>query len=297
MIKVLVTGPTGMLGTALIRTFVEDEKYAVFGMGRSLTQLLPAGKQVLVDFSEPTSVKVIDIDVDVIIHTAALTDLNLCEVQPELAYKINVESTAEIAAKLKRGGTMFYISTDSVFDGKKGSYTESDVPMPLNTYAKTKLEGERVSKERFAEATIIRTNIYGFHEPLKNSLAEWAFQQWGKKKPLSGFTDVIFNALYTGQLSKVIKFMVDNRIKFPILNVASREYMSKYEFLNALRAKLGISKNLLTESSSDQFPSPISRPLNTSLDVSLLETFHESPSVIEGLDQWINEVPHTNVNN
>lgn len=297
MIKVLVTGPTGMLGSSLIRTFITDKRYAVFGMGRSLTHLLPKGNQILVDFSQPTSVKALDIDVDIIIHTAALTDLNVCELQPELAYKINVESTGEIAAKLKAGGTMLYISTDSVFDGKKGNYTESDLPIPLNTYAQTKLEGEKVSQVKFPETTIVRTNIYGFHEPLKNSLAEWAFQQWSVEKTISGFTDVIFNALYTGQLSKVLKFIIDNRIKFPIVNVASKQHMSKYEFLRVLKGKLGLTKNLLTPSSSDQFPSPIRRPLNTSLDISLLEKFHKPPSITEGLDQWVSEVRNAHVYN
>lgn len=291
----MITGSTGMLGNRIIRAFLIDSRYSLIGVGRSLTALLPKQDQIQVDFSMPSGLISLEVKADVIIHTAAMTDLKLCEADSKLAYKVNVESTGELAKKIKPGGAFFYISTDSVFDGLKGNYQESDTPNPLNTYARTKLAGEQISRVVFPDSTIIRTNIYGFHEGMKNSLAEWAFQAWQKEQEIAGYTDVVFNAVYTGYLADVIKSMIDNQIHYPVLNVASREILSKYDFLNLFREKLGIDKGLLVATTSDHFPSLIKRPLNTSLDVSLLKSFKSVPTMIDGLDAWIRDVRNAQI--
>lgn len=290
MKKVLITGSSGMLGGSLIRAFLPDKRFSLTGMSRSFTGLLSDKDQIRVDFSQPASLQSVDVTADVIIHTAAITDLKLCETDPELAHKVHVEATAELVKKVKPGGVFLYISTDSVFDGKKGGYSESDVPNPLNTYAQTKLKGEQVSLAGFSRTMVIRTNIYGFHDGLKNSLAEWAFQEWSKGKSISGFTDIIFNALYTGQLADVIKTIVEEGVYYPVLNVASQEFISKYDFLNTFRQKLGVSESLLSAATSDRFPSAIQRPRDTSLDLSLLKTFYKAPSLDEGLERWIRDL-------
>ncbi|MEM2915265.1 MAG: sugar nucleotide-binding protein, partial [Candidatus Bathyarchaeia archaeon] len=97
---------------------------------------------------------------DVIVHTAALTDVDYCEEHPDEASILNVEGTRNLVAAAKNIGTEFvYISTDSVFDGKKGMYVEEDVPNPINCYAKTKLEGEKLLNVLDQGYTIIRTCI------------------------------------------------------------------------------------------------------------------------------------------
>jgi dTDP-4-dehydrorhamnose reductase len=290
MTKILLTGSTGMLGNALIRAFLPDKRYALTGMGRSRTDLLHRQEQLQVDFSQPASIRAQNIEVDVAIHTAALTDLKLCESQPDLARKVHVDASAEVAGKVKPGGLFIYISTDSVFDGRKGNYAESDVPSPLNVYASTKLKGEEVCTSVFSRTMTLRTNIYGFHNPLRGSLAEWAYVEWRKGNTISGFTDVIFNALYVGQLADIIKTIVDKGLYQPLLNVASQEVMSKYQFLDLFRSKLELPESLVRKASSVDFPSPIQRPPDTSLDITLLKSFYNAPSIGDGLAQWIRDV-------
>jgi dTDP-4-dehydrorhamnose reductase len=289
MKNILITGSTGMLGGALIRSFLPDKRYVLTGMGRSYTNLLSNREQVIIDFSNPERIKNLRWDYDIVIHTAALTDLALCENNPELATRVHVESTGQLAKKMSNGGMFFYISTDSVFDGTRGWYSEDDPTQPLNVYAKTKLQGEQASLECAGTTSVVRTNIFGFHDTLKNSLAEWAFNEWSMGKKISGYTDVVFNPVYTGELAVIIKRLVDDHLHYPVINVGSPEAISKFQFLDSLRRKLDFDEALISPSVSNQNNS-IKRPLNTSLDTRLLEQFYSPWSISQGLDHWIKDL-------
>lgn len=289
MKKILITGSTGMLGSDCVQSFLNDDTCEVFGLSRRPNTMLDRAHQFGIDLSDPSSIRQINIRPDVIIHTAAITDLGLCERQPELAKRVHVDASAMLAGLLKKDGQLIYISTDSVFDGVKGDYSEKDEPNPLNAYARTKFWGEdAVRQPNAGTTTVIRTNIYGLHNPPGNSLAEWAIREWRAGKPISGFSDILFNAVFTRQLAVVIKYLIDQRIKFPILNVASDKPISKYSFLDALRDALSIAPGLLVPASSDDFPSVVKRPKNTSLQTALLATFHKVPTLDAGIRELVN---------
>jgi dTDP-4-dehydrorhamnose reductase len=287
--KVLITGVTGMLGSDLVKTFSSLEQYEVFGLGRSLSPALPRENQFVVDLMQTKQIEEIPLVPDIIIHTAAITDLSLCEKEPTIANQVNVVASAALAGLCNREGTFLYVSTDSVFDGTKGNYAESDTPNPLNVYAKSKLNGEyEVQKEMGERAIILRTNIYGFHLPLRNSMAEWAYQEWMLGKTISGFTDTIFNAVHTYQLAHVMRKIIENGISHPVINIGSNESISKFEFLERLRQKLNVDKAFLKPALSTVFPSAIKRPKNTSLNTTLLSTFCSVPDFESGITDWLN---------
>jgi dTDP-4-dehydrorhamnose reductase len=291
MKKVLITGSTGMLGSELIRVFLRDARYELFGLSRTFSPYLPQSKQLIVDLSQQGFQQQIGLRPDVIIHTAALTDLNLCEQNPELATMVHVNASLALTTLLKPDGRFIYISTDSVFDGHSGGYVESDTPNPLNVYALTKLQGEQaVQNIPTIKSCILRTNIYGFNIPVKHSLAEWAYREWMNGKKILGFTDTIFNAVYTQQLSSIIKFMLDENFFYELLHVASKEILSKFDFLEQLRVALSVDRDLLTPATSDQFQSSIKRPKNTSLGTRLLSEFHDVPEIKKGIQEWVKDL-------
>lgn len=289
MKRILITGVTGMLGSDLARMFSSMGKYEVFGLGRSISSAIPKANQFIVDLKETDQIERLNFIPDIIIHTAAITDLNLCEKDPEMANQVHVEASRALASLCGKQSIFFYISTDSVFDGTKGNYSESDIPSPLNVYAKSKLRGEyEVQKLVGDRAIILRTNIYGFHLPLKNSMAEWAYKEWMLGKTISGFTDTIFNAVYTHQLAEIIGRIIDSNILYPVINIGSNEAISKFDFLEKFRKKLNIDKALLKPALSTSFPSAIMRPKNTSLNTTLLSTFYSVPDFETGISNWIN---------
>jgi dTDP-4-dehydrorhamnose reductase len=296
MKKILITGSTGMLGSDLVKGFLALEQYEVYGLGRSVSPLMPLANQFVTDLALPFDTAIIDITPDVIIHTAALTDLNVCEQNPALADQIHSVASRSLA-KLSGKNTLFiYISSDSIFNGEKGMYSETDAPDPLNVYALSKLKGEHaVLHENKGLTTIIRTNIYGFHLPMKNSLAEWAYREWAAGKKIYGFTDIIFNAVFTSQLVAIIHFLIDHHAVFPVLNVGSDTAISKYDFLEKFGQALRIDSNLLKPALSSDVPSTIARPKNTSLDTSLLSSFYRVPDFASGIQQWLEQAVITAV--
>ena len=126
-------------------------------------------------------------------HCAAATNVDWCEDNPKQAEAINVQATAdlaEIAAALN--ARFVYISTDSVFDGKRGDYAETDEPAPLNVYARSKLAGEQETLRLNAAAIVVRVSIYGWNAQKKESLAEWVLRRLEEGSDVPGFTDVFF---------------------------------------------------------------------------------------------------------
>lgn len=148
-IKILVTGAGGLLGSCL--TSALSDKYIVKGIGRSDCDITDAKKVKEVLIRESPRV---------VIHAAALTDVDACEKDPRSAFNINAEGTRNIAQACAGSGTvLIFISTDYVFDGTKlSAYTEDDEPKPINVYAQSKFEAEKICAMTLKEYLIIRTS-------------------------------------------------------------------------------------------------------------------------------------------
>ena len=175
--RVGITGAGGMLGTALIdKLCVENEIYA--------TDKNEGLKKEKVYWS---CFDLLDFDllkkwlqtsrVDVVIHCAAIVDVDMCEAMPKQAEDLHVNSTKIIAEYLDSfNGYLIYISTDLLFDDKKQTpYTEEDITNPLNVYAKTKLDGELVVLG-MKNGLVLRTNIIGWSRSSKLSFFEWVLK-------------------------------------------------------------------------------------------------------------------------
>lgn len=162
--RILITGPTGQLGRELIRVLEEEEL------------LLLTHKDI--DIREPKVVQAIaELKPNIIIHTAAYTDVDGCELDPELAFWVNATGTRHVILGAENvGAKLVYISTDYVFDGEKGvPYVESDVTCPINVYGCSKLMGEDFVRSCSVQSIVVRTAwVYG--EGRKNfitSVLEW----------------------------------------------------------------------------------------------------------------------------
>jgi len=141
--KVLVTGASGLLGSNLSWRYAYNSECTGWYASRPIT--IPSVSTERIDLTDHDSVaKALDrIQPDLIVHTAAATDVEWCEQNAENAKAINEDATISLAHKAEEHGAKFvYTSTDSVFDGKTGNYSESDAPRPLNAYAASKVRSE-----------------------------------------------------------------------------------------------------------------------------------------------------------
>jgi dTDP-4-dehydrorhamnose reductase len=225
---------------------------------------------------------------DWVINCAALAIVDACEENPHLAYRMNTELPAKLASLVARGGArLVHLSTDAVFDGERGEYTEDDRPNPLSVYARTKLEGERAVAEANPGALIARVNLFGWSLSGKRSLAEWFFYNLQDGRQLMGFTDVYFCPLLVNDLARVLLKMLSLHLS-GLYHVVSSECSSKYNFGVALAHLFGLDASQIKPASIDQASLRASRSPNLTLrTVKLSRDLREPlPGLADGLDRF-----------
>jgi dTDP-4-dehydrorhamnose reductase len=288
-----VTGATGMLGEKIVKYFSLNSFYKVFATYRNEKVL--SNENISwnkIDLNNKTELNKIltSIEPDIIIHCAANVNLEQCELDIDDANYMhsNVINEFYIASP---NSIFIYISTDSVFNGEKGDYSESDFPDPINNYALTKLNGENQVIKFYNKYLIIRTNIYGCHSVGNTtSLAEWALSKLSKNESINGFENVFFNPVYTLQLAMVIEALLRIEAR-GIVNVACDEVISKFSFLNKIAKRFNFNQDLILKSKSTNQNFLARRPLNTSLNNSLLETLiGKKLKLTDGMNMLYNDL-------
>jgi dTDP-4-dehydrorhamnose reductase len=183
---------------------------------------------------------------EVVIHAAAIANLEVCEKNPELAQQVNADLPGELA-KLTRelGIKLVHISTDAVFDGEKGDYVETDEPNPLGVYSQTKLEGEQQVMDANPDAIVARVNFFGWSLTGKRSLSEFFYNNLSAGKQVKGFTDVNFCPLQVNQLAETLMEMVSLDLK-GIYHTVSKDCLNKYDFGCRIAEQFGFDKGLIT---------------------------------------------------
>lgn len=229
---------------------------------------------------------------DLIINCASNIKIDYLEKNISCAFSINANGAKNVATVAnKHGIRLAHISTDSVFDGKRGMYSEEDTPNPINVYAKSKLLGEQLVTENSNNHVIIRTNFYGMNQN-KDFLFNWVLKNLQHNTPITGFTDVIFTPLEISNLSKMI-LEISNLEYDGIIHLASDEVLSKYEFVLRIATILGFDCDLIKKGSIDENVGFIAkRPKNTSLSNKKSKKLLETKII--SLTDWLHDIKKIN---
>ena len=247
-----------MLGSAIVSKLLLQNTFEVFVISNS--NFISNEKVSLITIQDLEK-----FTFDVFFHCAAEVNVNLCERNFEHALKANSDYTSLLFNKVF-AKKYFYISTDSIYEGIYGNYTEIDSPKPLNNYSKSKLNGEIQVQLATNKYYIVRTNIFGKYSKSKSSLFEWAESEFKQGNHVNGFTNVFFNPLYVGHLTEVLFEILHKNLEFGVYNVGCSEYISKYDFLVKVADFFGISQNFVVPTNFN-FPNDVApRPLNTTLN-------------------------------
>jgi len=282
--KILITGATGLLGPALINSFSSYELYGIYW-----DYPLKTSKCKLFhhDISEDSVLKLIpQIKPDVIIHAAALTDVDLCEKDNALADKVNIVGTRNIVKGAEiANAKVVYVSTDFVFDGEKGNYTEEDTPNPINYYGRSKYLGEKAVIDSNVHYLIARTSLYGWNVQNKISFAEWVINKLGNNEKIDLFSDQFNSMISTHDFSDILSVTVEKNLK-GTLNIASKERISKYDFGMAVASVFGLNNTLIQKSDFVVDITKAKRPMDVSLNVDKLESLGiKVPNTKESLER------------
>lgn len=241
-IKTLVLGISGMLGSAVYRTFCSDAKFDVVGTARSnaVRRHIPdGGPGRLV-----TDVDVLDQDrmvalfcderPDLVINCVGLVKQLPSAKDPLVALPINALFPHRLARLCQVSkARLVHISTDCVFSGDKGQYLESDPADALDLYGRSKHLGEVVT---YPHAVTLRTSIIGREIGTAHSLVDWFLNQQGQVK---GFTRAIFSGLPTDELARVIRDVVVPNPQLSGLYHVSSDAIAKYDLLRLVADAYG----------------------------------------------------------
>lgn len=290
MSRLLITGASGLLGANLVldaRAAGHEVSAAYFknpikaeAIDSYCTDLREVTEtQMLVRVARP----------EWIIHCAAATDVDGCEADREMAWRLNVTAPASLAEAARAvSARIVYISTDSVFDGTSAYHREEDPPNPRNVYAASKLAGERAVAEAVPDALIVRTNIYGWNMQKKHSLAERILEELLAGKTVYGFPDVFCCPILVNDLGQVLLQMIEAALT-GVYHVTGSERCTKYDFALAIARLWGLDEGLVQSCSFRTVPWLIApRPPDTSLDVTKVTRALSIalPDVQTGLRRW-----------
>lgn len=225
----MVTGSTGALGQALMAALKAADQ-PTLGVART-------GGDRNLDLTDRDKLYAVlkEVQPTVIINTAAVTDLAMCEGQPDLAYAVNAEAVRTMADWSGEAGTkLVQISTDHFFTGDRDRPHDEDAPVVLlNTYAATKHAGEEAALKA-PDALVIRTNFTGPRgRPDQPTFAEWALDAIRRRRPMALFHDYFTSTLDSGSCARAIIDLVAAEARGRI-NVASSQVASKRDFVRAL---------------------------------------------------------------
>ena len=287
--KILITGGSGLLGQALMNIFKDQEIYGTYYQHTGTQE-----KLLYLDItSEKDVTSLIEkIKPRVVIHTAAMTDVDDCEVHAQKAMQINAEGTRNLVLAANQIGAKFvYLSTDYVFNGEKGLYTEEDPVDPINVYGESKLAGEKIVQQGCRDFFIARTSvIYGSAE---GNFATWLLSRLAQQKQLSIVDDQYASPTYNRDLAEQLKALIQNDAQ-GIFHTAGGERMNRYQFALRIAYCFGYDVALIKPVDIHTLPWIAKRPHDSSLNISKISPFKKPYKVQQALGELYAEVRGVN---
>jgi dTDP-4-dehydrorhamnose reductase len=248
-VKILVTGSTGLLGRALSRHL--SLAHHVVGLSRH-PDVCRDSTQVICNLQDAEALRRVigDVRPDIVVNSQALADVDLCERDPALAHAQNVETTARLVAAVSQAGVgLLHISTNYVFDGRKGApYEERDRPNPMNVYGATKLAAEQLVLAA-PRGLIVRTStLFG---PDKMNFCDHIVAQASAGRPVDAFEDQCMSPTYTEDVALAVRELVERLAggngppEQRIVHVANEGGASRVEFARHVMALVGAAPALV----------------------------------------------------
>lgn len=288
--KILVTGANGLLGQKLIKLLDEDPDVDLIATARSpLSSTLQRGVFQKMDIENKEDIvhALFEHKPDVIINTAAMTQVDECELNHEKCWKANVTSVELLAEACQWYNTyLVHVSTDFIFDGSHGPLDENEKPAPVNYYGESKLAAEEVVKNSSIDWSILRTVlVYGVTPDMSRSnIVLWVKNSLEQGKAINVVNDQWRTPTLAEDLAMGCYLAAKKKAK-GIYNISGKDFMSPYDIAIKTADFFKLDKSLISATDSTQFKQPAQRPLTTGfiIDKARKELNYEPRSFEEGL--------------
>ena len=291
MKKIIVTGSNGLLGQKVTALSIQDPEIELIA-----TSIGP-NRHNLKDGYTYEELDVLDLDrltelveiyqPDSIIHTAAMTNVDACEAERAKCYALNVQSVKNLVDVCESKGIQFvHLSTDFIFDGENGPYTEEAEPNPLSYYGETKLESELILKNSSCRWAILRTIIvYGVvNDMSRSNIVLWAKGALEKGEPIHVVNDQWRMPTLAEDLAACCLLAVKKNAS-GVFNVSGKDLMSILEIVERVADHYGLNKSLIKAISAESLNQAAKRPKKTGfiLDKAIVELGYSPHSFEEGM--------------
>lgn len=264
--KIFITGATGKVGEAITKFLSKETDWDLLlqtTSGETIKIYSNKTKVAKFNLTDKKLLREILLQEkpDVIINTAAMTNVDLCETEKKEASEINtkvVETLVKVANKLN--AKLITFSTDYIFNGEKGPYTEYDIPDPISYYGKTKLAADNFVIGNIVNYAIIRTNVvYGFSSYDKNDFIRWVLESLLAKKELKIINGQYCNPTFSEDIAYGVFKIIEKNLR-GIYNIAGKDYLNRYEIACTIADTLNLNKNLITEVPHETLVQKAKRP-------------------------------------
>ena len=268
--KILVTGSNGLLGQHLLKLLLNTTTHEIIATGK--------GEQRVALTSERLQYKALDIRdgvavhelienaaPDIIIHAAALTKVDDCELDHIGCWNTNVTATRFLTDAAKKTGAFFiFVSTDFVFDGARGPYLEDDTVNPVSYYGSSKVAAEKAVAESGLPYAIARTClVYGdMVSGTRSNVVSWVKENLQQGKPIKVVSDQWRTPTYIEDLAKGILLIAEKKAT-GIYNISGEDFISPYDMAIATADYLQLDKSLIEKVDASLFSQPAKRPATT----------------------------------
>jgi dTDP-4-dehydrorhamnose reductase len=276
--KILVTGANGLLGQHLVNLLAE-QGYQVVATGRGGSRLPAslAAQCVYYDTDITDEWAVHELFVkeapEVVVHAAAMTQVDECQLNQERCEAVNVKATAQLVLEAEAAsGHFIYLSTDFVFDGEKGDYSEDDHLNPVSWYGFTKVQAESIVETSELPWAIVRTClVYGDAlQGTRSNIISWVRQSLQENKPIRVVSDQWRTPTYVEDLAMGVLLIIRKKAE-GIYHISGKDRLSPYEMALQTARVAGLDASLIERVDASVFKQPAKRPPVTGFDISKAE--------------------------
>jgi dTDP-4-dehydrorhamnose reductase len=273
--RILIIGSNGMLGQRLIHFFSVNSNVELLCASKEEKSFIDNIEYRSLDITQKQKVKdiVLDFFPDYIINAAAYTSVDKAEAERELTWKTNVNGVENIALySWTIDAHLIHISTDYVFDGKNGPYSEDDKPSPINYYGRSKLASENSIRTSGVRFTIVRSNVlYGPAKFGRNDYVKWVAESLMSGNEIRIVKDQFNNPTFIDDICHAINKLIEFK-KEGIFNIAGPEILSRLDFTYRIADYFSFDKKLITPIVTEDLKQPAPRPLKSGLITLKAET-------------------------
>jgi len=281
--KILVTGSNGLLGQKLVNLFsrLNDFEVIAISRGNDRNETAKAYTYYSIDITDQQKLITLleNLKPNYIINCAAMTNVDQCEKERDKCDEVNVEALKTLVEAVNKNNShLIHISTDFIFDGKNGPYSEDDEPNPINYYGLSKLKGEELIKESQIKFTILRTIlVYGLVDNMsKNNIVSWIKNAVENERTITMVNDQFRMPTLVDDLADACLLAIQNSA-YGVFNVSSSELLSIYELALDVAEAFNLDTSYIKSIPTSQLSQPAKRPSLTGFNLEKSEKFLKLP--------------------